>query len=188
MRLPRLILASASPRRAELLGELGVHFKSVPAPVEEIHDEQLTATELCQINAFRKARAGAKAHPASLVLGADTLVTLDGELFGKPRNMAEAAWMLRKLSGRTHQVVTGVCLVHLRQRRCRIFFERTDVRFKRLTGTAIRRYHSLVNPLDKAGAYGIQEHGEMIVRSINGSLTNVIGLPVERLRMELAAW
>ncbi|MBI5774407.1 MAG: septum formation protein Maf [Verrucomicrobia bacterium] len=188
MKLPPIILASASPRRAELLHGMGVRFKFITAPAEEIHDDQLTATELCQVNAFRKARAVATAHPSSLVLGADTLVTLDGELFGKPRDLTDAARMLRKLAGRTHQVVTGVCLIHLRTRRCRIFFERTDVKFKRLSAAAIRRYHAQVNPLDKAGAYGIQEHGDLIVQSIRGSLTNVIGLPVERLRAELAAW
>lgn len=188
VKLPPFILASASLRRAELLREMGARFKVVAASVEEVHDAQLTATELCQVNAFRKAAAVAVAHPASLVLGADTLVTLGGELFGKPRNRAEAARMLKKLSGRTHEVVTGVCLLSARRGRRRIFFERTEVMFRRLSPAAIRRYHALVNPLDKAGAYGIQEQGEIIVRKVRGSLTNVIGLPVERLRAELAAW
>jgi septum formation protein len=186
--LPPLVLASASPRRVELLRQLTLQFKVVPGDVPEIHHEQLTARELAQINAYRKARSVAKKFPDALVLGADTLVYLDTTLFGKPPTLAAAYQMLEKLQGRTHQVITGICLLHLRQHRQAVFAESTDVSFHPLDAVTIRRYLSRVNPLDKAGGYAIQEEGELIVERIVGSYTNVVGLPVERLRAELASW
>lgn len=188
MNVPPLILASVSPRRAELLRQLGMPFKVLPSDAAEIHHEQFTARELSQLNAYRKARAVAKKFPDALVLGADTLVYLDTTLFGKPVDLADAYRMLEKLQGRTHQVVTGVCLLHLRTHRQRVFAETTDVTFRRLDAVTIRRYLGRVNPLDKAGAYAIQEESELIVERISGSYTNVVGLPVEKLREELARW
>jgi septum formation protein len=185
VKVPPLILASASPRRAELLRQLKLEFKIIPSDATEVFDEQLSPLELCQLNAHRKARAVAKKIPDDLVLGADTLVFLDREIFGKPRNLDEAKQMLAKLQGRTHQVVTGVCLMHLRARRERIFAVGTDVTFRPLTAKQINDYLSKINPLDKAGAYAIQENGEMIVSEISGSYSNVVGLPVERLQEEL---
>ena len=183
--MPPLILASASPRRAELLRELKLKFKVIPSAATEMFDEQLSPRELCQLNAHRKARAVAKKIPDALVLGADTLVFLGCEIFGKPRDLDEAKQMLAKLQGRTHQVVTGVCLMHLRAHRERIFAVSTDVTFRPLTAGQISGYLSKMNPLDKAGAYAIQEHGDKIVAEISGSYSNVVGLPVERLREEL---
>jgi septum formation protein len=181
MKLPPLILASASPRRADLLRQLGLRFRVVPSSAPEVHLELLTVGELCRLNACRKARAVARRFPDALVLGADTLVSLDNRLFGKPASRAEAARMLARLQGRTHQVVTGVCLIHARARRQRLFAEFTDVTFRPLDAAAIDRYLRRVNPLDKAGAYALQEHGELIVQEISGSFSNVVGLPVERL-------
>jgi septum formation protein len=186
--LPPLILASASPRRAELLRHLKLKFQVVPGRTHEILDDQLSPLELCQINAHRKARAVAKKHPDALVLGADTLVFFGGEIMGKPGNRAEAERMLTRLQGRTHQVVTGICLIHLRAHRERIFAVSTDVLFHPLDAGQVRDYLAKVNPLDKAGAYAIQEHGEFIISEISGSYSNVVGLPVERLQAELAAW
>ncbi|MBI3875022.1 MAG: septum formation protein Maf [Verrucomicrobia bacterium] len=188
MSLPPLILASASPRRAKLLREMGLDFAVVPSAAEEAHHEQLTARELCLLNAYRKARAVAKQHPAALVLGADTLVYLGTRLFGKPATRAEASRMLESLSGRTHQVVTGVCLTHLAGHRCEIFADQTAVTFRRLTDAVIKEYLASVNPLDKAGAYAIQEKGELIIKDIAGSHTNVVGLPMEELKTALASW
>jgi len=190
VKLPPLILASASPRRAGLLEEVCPEFHVVPSDATEIHDDQLTAWEMAQMNAYRKARAVAKKLPDALVLGADTLVYLDGEtkLFGKPADPAQAFSMLEQLQGRSHAVITGVCLMHLREHRQRVFAEWTDVRFHPLTDKQIRKYLALINPLDKAGAYAIQEHGELIVAEISGSYSNVVGLPLERLREELGAW
>lgn len=188
MQWPAMILASASPRRAELLRQIGVEFKVVSSEVPEIHHEQLTAVEVSQINAYRKARTVAKKLPDTLVLGADTLVYLDTRLFGKPVSLEEAYQMLEELQGRTHQVVTAICLMHLREHRQRICAECTAVTFRPLDASKIRRYLNNVNPLDKAGAYAIQEQGDLIVERISGSYTNVVGLPVERLTAELKEW
>lgn len=165
-----------------------MEFNVVPSDAEESHNEQLTATEISQLNAYRKARAVAKKFPDSLVLGADTLVYMETTLFGKPRNMEDAYRMLKQLQGRTHEVVTGVCLLRLRGHRQAIFAESTRVTFRKLGIKEIRDYLGRINPLDKAGAYAIQEYGDKIVESISGSMTNVIGLPIERLEEELKAW
>jgi septum formation protein len=186
--LPPFILASASPRRAELLRQLDLEFQVVPSEAAEIFDEQLSPLEICQLNAHRKARAIAKKIPDALVLGADTLVFLERDIFGKPRNLADAQRMLARLQGRTHQVVTGVSLIHLRARRERIFAVSTDVTFRPLDEKQIRDYLSKINFLDKAGAYAIQEHGELLAEKISGSYSNVVGLPLEKLRAELSAW
>ena len=124
------------------------------------------------------------------VLAADTLVYLDQEakLFGKPADLEHAFTMLKQLAGRTHAVITGVCLLRLREHRQRVFAEWTDVKFHPLTARQIKEYLALVNPLDKAGAYAIQEHGERVVAEISGSYSNVVGLPVEKVREELSAW
>jgi septum formation protein len=190
MNLPPLILASASPRRVELLRQIIPDFEVVPGEVLEAHDEHLTAWEMSQVNACRKARAVAKQFPDALVLGADTLVYLNREtrLFGKPASRADAARMLRELQGRVHAVITGVCLLHLRSHRQRVFAEWTDVTLHPLNDLQIREYLALMDPLDKAGAYAIQEHGERIVAAISGSYSNVVGLPLERLREELYNW
>ena len=188
MNLRALILASASPRRAELLRQLNLKFQVVPSEAMEIFDAQISPLEICQLNAHRKARAVAKKIPDALVLGADTLVFLKCDIFGKPRDLADARWMLARLQGRTHQVVTGVSLIHQRACRERIFAVSTDVTFRPLDEKQILDYLSKINPLDKAGAYAIQEHGELLVEEISGSYSNVVGLPLERLRAEFSAW
>jgi nucleoside triphosphate pyrophosphatase len=116
------------------------------------------------------------------------LVYLGTMLFGKPATLEDAYQMLEKLQGRTHQVVTGICLLHLREHRQAVFVESTAVTFYPLDAVKIRRYLNRVNPLDKAGAYAIQEEGDLIVQKIVGSYTNVVGLPLERLTAELNAW
>jgi len=188
VKLPPLILASASPRRAYLLRLLKVDFQVMPGNVEEVAHDHLSPLEVCQLNAHRKAFAIAKKIPDALVLGADTLVFLDNEILGKPRNLAEARRMLSRLQGRSHQVVTGVSLMHLRKHHERIFAASTDVLFHPLDAAQIREYTTKVNTLDKAGAYAIQEAGEMLISEISGSYSNVVGLPVELLRDELEAW
>lgn len=186
--LPTVILASTSPRRSELLRQLDLEFKVVASDAPEIHHDNLTALEASRINAYRKARAVAKKFPDALVLGADTLVYLDSMLFGKPTTLEDAYAMLQRLQGQTHYVVTAICLLHLRERRQKVFAETTAVTFRPLDAVKIRRYLNRVDPLDKAGAYAIQEQGDLIVEKIAGSYSNVVGLPVERLRAELQAW
>jgi septum formation protein len=188
MKIGPIILASASPRRIELLQQIGVEFAVVKSDVAEKHNEQLTGAELAHINAYRKARAVAKKHPDALVLGADTLVCLGTRLYGKPGTKDEARKMLAELQGKTHQVVTGVCLLELRKHRQRVFSDSTDVTFRKLDKTEIDHYLAKINPLDKAGAYAIQDHGELIVERVDGSFTNVVGLPLERLKDELNIW
>jgi septum formation protein len=186
--LPPIILASASPRRSELLKQARLEFQVAVSEALELTEPQLTARELAQGNAYRKARAVAEQFPHALVLGADTLVCLEGEVFGKPRDLTDAQRMLGRLGGRTHQVVTGVCLIHWLEKRTRVFSECTNVSFKRLHERDIDEYLSSINPLDKAGAYAIQEGGERLVEAISGSYSNVVGLPVERVQRELASW
>lgn len=163
-------------------------FKVVPSEASEICCDDLTAQEAAQVNAYRKARAVAKRQPDTLVLGADTLVYLSPRFFGKPAGLEEAYEMLQHLQGKTHHVVTGLCLLHLRERRYRVFAETTAVTFRALGSVEIRRYLNKVDPLDKAGAYAIQEEGDSIIEAISGSYSNVVGLPVERLVDELQRW
>ena len=176
----RLILASASPRRHELLAAAGVEFEVMASPAEELHDASVPLAELCEGNAELKAAAVAGAHRDAVVIGADTLVWIDGDPLGKPRDLAEARAMLHRLGGRSHTVCTGVCVVFPGGRVER-FHELTAVRFRPLDDATISAYFEKANPLDKAGAYGIQENGDMIVEGIDGAFDNVMGLPVARL-------
>ena len=176
----KLILASASPRRQELLAQAGISFEVVVSPAEEIHDASIPLAELCELNAELKAKAVALEYPEATVIGADTLVWINGEPLGKPRDLNEAREMLRKLSGRDHTVCTGVCLIEANDRIKR-FHELTTVRFHSLDESLLEAYLAKTNPLDKAGAYGIQDHGEMIVERIEGSFDNVMGLPVAKV-------
>jgi septum formation protein len=185
---PKLILASASPRRQELLRQLGVEFEVIPSSVKEIHRNQMTGSELAQINACRKARAVALEHRTALVLGADTLVCLGTEILGKPATGVEAVHMLQRLQGATHQVVTAICLLRVQPHRQQLLVESTEVAFRPLEPAEIRRYLAAINPLDKAGGYAIQEHGDWIVERIAGSYSNVVGLPLERLAAALRDW
>lgn len=165
--------------------QLDLDFQVVPGNVEESEHDFMSPREICQLNAFRKARIVAKQHPDALVIGADTEVCLGARVFGKPKDMASAVEMLQSLQGQTHEVVTGVCLIHLRQHRERLFAVGTRVTFRKLSAEGIREYLSKIAPLDKAGAYAIQDHGYLIVRRIRGSYSNVVGLPLERLLREL---
>ncbi len=181
-----LILASSSPRRKELLAQLGFSFEVIPSAAEEIHDHDMPPAELCETNAGIKAADVARLHPDATVIGADTLVFIDDKALGKPRDCDEARDMLRQLSGRTHSVCTGVALVR-HGHPTRSFHEITRVTFRDLSEEQISNYLSLVHVLDKAGAYAIQDHGDLIVKGFEGSFENVMGLPIERLRQELPA-
>jgi septum formation protein len=182
---PELILASASPRRDQLLREMGLAFSIVlPDEVEEL-ESGLAPEALASHNAQRKARAVAGHHREALVLGADTIVVLDGVVYGKPKSMAEAVRMLGQLAGRAHDVFTGVCLIQRSRWLETTFCDRTRVWMKALRPPQVVEYFEKVNPLDKAGAYAAQEHGDTIIERIEGSFSNVMGLPVERLRTVL---
>jgi septum formation protein len=181
-----LILASASPRRRELLAERGYRFKVVTASVEEQLPPHLTVRETVLLNARRKGSAVAAKHPGACVVAADTLVAIGGKPLGKPANLAEARKMLKKLSGRTHQVFSGVWIEHRAAGGMAAFIEVSHVKFRKVSAKEIEKYLKLVNVLDKAGAYAAQEDPIGLIASIEGSRTNVIGLPMEKLEPMLA--
>ena len=178
------ILASNSPRRRALLGEAGYEFEVVVPVISELAVPQLSLRELTLANATRKAVAVARTHRGRVVLAADTLVAVEGEIMGKPRDLNHARMILRRLSGRAHDVCTAVCIVAPQGRIS--FTEISQVRFRKLTERAITNYFKVVNPIDKAGAYAAQGAGGSIIAAIKGSMTNVIGLPMERTTKVLA--
>ncbi len=179
------ILASGSPRRRDLLNEAGYRFTIEPSAAEELHDPDTGARDLTKLNAKLKAEEVANRFPDAVVLAADTLVAIDGQILGKPTHRQAALEMIRLLNGRTHQVMTGVCLMQknasIRLEHCEV----TDVSFKSLAQGELEEYHRLIDPLDKAGAYAAQEHGEVIIEKTEGSWTNVVGLPMEAVKSQL---
>jgi septum formation protein len=181
-----LLLASTSPRRQELLAEAGFEFESIGPPVDEKFQVDLTLRELTAFNAIRKAMSVAREHPTRVVLAADTLVALDDRVIGKPDDLAEAIAILRRLSGRAHEVCTSVFICQLSHSRSTSFQEISRVRFRKLSNAAIRTYINKINPLDKAGAYAAQGEGAEIIEKIDGSYTNVVGLPMEKTVAALA--
>jgi len=180
-----LILASASPRRRELLGQLGVPFDVITADVVEHEDVRTDPRVMVSRNAALKADWVAARHPDAIVLGADTTVFIDGHSLNKPRDGAEARAMLRRLSGRTHTVHTGLAVRRSRDGLALQAGESSEVRFKVLDEAAIEAYLARVHTLDKAGGYAIQEHPELIIDGYTGSLSNIVGLPLETTKQIL---
>ena len=184
-----IILASASPRRRQLLSGLGIDFEvRTLAGIDESYPDHLQGEAIAAYISKAKAEAyRATLAPNDLVVTADTIVSVDGNVLGKPANEAEAHQMLQLLSGRTHEVVTGVTLMTKSQQQT--FTATTSVTFAPLTEAEITHYVTHYRPLDKAGAYGIQEWiGMIAVESIQGSYFNVMGLPVQRLYKALRDW
>jgi len=179
-----IVLASASPRRQELLRQVGVSFRVIPSSVDETIQTPMAPIDLVEHLALSKARDVAQQHRAALVIGSDTIVVIDEEVLGKPRHRADAVKMLRQLSGRVHQVHTGLAVVA--GDRYLVSHETTDVRFRDLTLAQIERYVDSGEPMDKAGAYAIQGLGAAIVSSISGDYFTVVGLPICRLVVMLA--
>lgn len=173
-----LILASSSPRRQELLRQVGVSFVIEPSLVDERVDRPMAPADLVEHLALIKAREVASRHPESPVLGADTIVAIDGDILGKPADQAAAIAMLERLAGREHQVVTGVALVF--GEREAVTHEVTRVRFGPLNRAQIERYVATGEPMDKAGAYGIQGRAAGLIEAITGDYYNVMGLPLFR--------
>jgi septum formation protein len=171
-----LILASASPRRRELLRNAGIAFEVQPADVAEVPLPGELAQALAERLAREKAMAIARSRPTDVVLGADTVVVVDGEILGKPADAADAARMLRLLSGREHQVITGVCLVVSGQ--CSVASETTSVTMSEISEKEIAEYVATGEPMDKAGAYAIQGIASRWIPRIEGDYSNVVGLPV----------
>ena len=182
---PPFILASASPRRRELLVQFGLPFEVVVAQVKEHEEASTDPRVMVAHNAALKADWVAARRPEALVLGADTTVYLDGAALNKPRDAADARAMLRRLSGRTHSVFTGLALRHTARGLSRDVVVTSEVTLRVLDDAIIEAYLARVHTLDKAGGYAIQEHGELIVAGYAGSLTNIVGLPLEKLKQIL---
>jgi septum formation protein len=175
---PKLILASNSPRRRDLLAQTGLEFFVIPSDIDEQKVAESDPDVFVQTLAEFKANDVAKRYPQSWVIGADTIVCIDNQILGKPDSKDAARNMLMLLSGKTHQVFTGYCICC---KQIDILFTdavKTDVRFKKLSDPEIEWYIHTGEPFDKAGGYGIQGAGAFLVKSINGSYTNVVGLPI----------
>ena len=181
----RVILASASPRRKQLLAELGLSFEVVVAPVTEHEDPTTDPRVMVTHNAALKADWVAQRYPEAYVLGADTTVFIDNTVLNKPANLVEARAMLKRLAGRTHVVFTGVALRRVQDGLTIDEGVTSEVTFKPFDDTVIDAYFNLVNPLDKAGAYGIQDGRDLIIAGWRGSFSNIMGLPMEATKQIL---
>ena len=184
--LPPLFLASASPRRKELLSELTSSFRVVSSEAEELTSHHRGVVKLVQENARIKAESVASMHPSTWVLGADTVVALREKVFGKPKSMPDAEEMLLELSGLSHQVHTGLCLIHKQRNYLQCTKDTSTVHFREFNREVISQYYHEVNPLDKAGGYAIQTNADLIVEKFEGSYSNVVGLPLELLKSWLS--
>jgi septum formation protein len=178
--LSSLLLASGSPRRLELLSAAGFEFEWAKPAITERADSNLTPGELTAWNAVGKGLAVARRFPEKVVLAADTIVAFENEIIGKPDDMSHAVRILQRLSGQTHHVYSSVFVVHLSEKRSKLFWELSRVRFRKISASEIRSYLEKIEPLDKAGAYAAQGHGAEIITEIDGSYSNVVGLPMEQ--------
>lgn len=182
----KIILASKSPRRRELLSMLGIEFDVIPADIDEQIDYNNDLVKEIQKLSFQKANAVFQDHQDNIVIGSDTIVFIDNKVLGKPKSKQEAKEMLHRLSGKTHQVVTGVTIIS--KEKTDIFASVTDVTFYELTDEEIETYVESVEPLDKAGAYAIQGKGSEFVKSINGDYYTVVGLPIAEVYRHLKSF
>lgn len=177
----KIILASGSPRRREIFTKLGINFQYVTANVDESFNPALPIEDEIMRVAATKAYSVSAIYEEAFVIGADTIVVLDGEIIGKPKDKYDAQNILSKLSNRKHEVFTGVAVVNKKNKICERFYEKTDVYFKKLTNELINWYIDSEEPMDKAGAYGIQGKGSLLVEKIDGNYDNVMGLPAGKL-------
>lgn len=179
-----VILASGSPRRKEILGDLGLKFSVVTSGCDEV--ETGLPDKVAVENAWLKARAVAEENRDYLVIGSDTVVAQGTELYGKPRDMDDAFRMLSDLNGRIHSVISGVAVIGIEAGIEFVFSDETKVFMKQVGDEDLREYLELIEPLDKAGGYAIQDHGDMIVDHIEGSFLNVVGFPAELFAVKWA--
>lgn len=181
--MTKVILASTSPRRKELMRLLDIPFDIQAKEVDESFDQSLTPAEVVQFLAQKKAKIIAEVNSEAIVIGSDTVVVFGNEIIGKPTGTENAIEILQKLSGKTHHVYTGVAI--LKGEYTAVFYEVTDVTFYALTREEIEWYVNTGEPLDKAGAYGIQGYGSTLVEKINGDYFSIVGLPVAKLKRKL---
>ncbi|WP_088042887.1 nucleoside triphosphate pyrophosphatase [Bacillus sp. EAC] len=182
--MKKLILASASPRRKELLSMLNIPFVIETSQVEEVMDQNLDSSELVMKLAEEKAIDVYKKFPDAIIIGADTIVTYNDKKLGKPSSKEDAFSMLRMLSGNTHEVFTGVSIVH--EGKCTNFFQCTKITFSELSDQEILDYIESKEPMDKAGSYGIQGFGGTFVEKIDGDYFSVVGLPINKVKKKLS--
>lgn len=184
---PLFVLASKSPRRKALLKNMGISAEIIPANIDESVLSTLPPDKMVTELALLKASDVARSFGGSTyVIAADTVVVLDGKVFGKPHDMQEAKTMLKALSANTHSVYTGYCVIRCKDGTAVARYEKTDVTFRKLSDSEIDAYIKSREPMDKAGAYGIQEKGSMFIEKINGDYFNVVGLPVCALSVLLS--
>ncbi|MCD7732236.1 MAG: Maf family protein [Oscillospiraceae bacterium] len=179
----KYILASSSPRRHELFAFITKDFEVISPDCDEVLPKETEPYSVPEILAVRKAMSVAKTHPDEIVVGCDTVVILDGVIFGKPKDESVAYDMLGTLSGRTHTVVSGVCICY--KGKTLSFSQETDVEFYPLSDSEIRNYIAEFKPLDKAGSYGVQDGGALFIKGIRGDYYNVMGLPIAKLKREI---
>lgn len=183
----KIVLATNSPRRKELLTQLGIPFEVRSKEIDESYPKSFRPEAVAVYIAEKKANSFLESLTDELLIAADTIVAIEDEIFGKPKDANEAKKMLRKLSGKSHEVLTGVALLYMQK--IYSFFEKTTVHFKELTNAEIEYYVHEYRPFDKAGAYGIQEWIGMVgVTGIEGSYSNVVGLPTARLYHEIGSF
>ncbi len=178
----RLVLASSSPRRIDMLNDLGVEFEAVKSPfIEPDHSQSLCPEKTVTDNASGKARAVEELFDNAFIIGCDTVVAIGNKILGKPNSMDEAIEYMNMLNGKTHDVYSGICVLDSFSKTLKAEVEKTTVTFRKITQEEIILYLSIVNPLDKAGAYAIQGAGALIVQSIKGCYYNVVGFPLAKL-------
>lgn len=179
--MKKIILASQSPRRKALLEQIGLVFEIVVSDYEEKPDHSLPPHKIVQQLSLGKAKSVAQHHKEAIIIGADTIVTFDGKVIGKPKDKADAIKTLRLLSNNTHVIITGLSIIDATSGKCITKSVKTSVKMKKLTEHEIQRYTETKEPLDKAGSYGIQEKGAVLIERISGDYSNVVGLPIPAL-------
>jgi len=178
----KIILASSSPRRQQLLEQIGLKFTIIPSTIDEVMDDKLEASQVAVSLASQKCRdVASKVQDDCIVIGADTIVVKDNKLLGKPKNEKDAFDMLGCLNGKWHEVITGLCLYRTSDKKCICDYEVTSVKIADKSDDFIRAYVGTEEPFDKAGAYGIQGYGSLLVEKIEGCYFNVMGLPIYKL-------
>lgn len=179
--MKQIILASQSPRRKKLLEQIGLTIKMVPSNIDEKLNPRLKPKSQTEELSIEKAKIVAEKYPDSIIIAADTLVSLKGDILGKPKNMEDARRMIKKLQGKTHTVITGFTIYHKTIHKMVTESVETKVTFRRLKDAEIKNYLKKEKPLDKAGGYGIQEAGILLLEEINGDFSNVVGLPLSKV-------
>lgn len=179
--MEKIILASSSPRRKELLNKFNLKIDIYPADIDEVYNKNETPEQIAMSLALKKALWVEKFFHEEIIISADTIVVLEGRILNKPRDENHAFHMLKALSGKEHKVITGLSILRAKTNLKVIDFETTIVKFRHISDSKIKRYIETKEPMDKAGAYGIQGYGEVLIERVNGSYSNVVGLPLGKL-------